>query len=101
MDIGAAVQHLNQGMKVQREGWNGKGMFLFRVDNGPDTTCEYHTASSSFEAPEQPYIAMYTAQGTVVPWLCSQTDLLAEDWQVVVEVKEDVFKEVPEQQPAT
>jgi hypothetical protein len=29
------------------------------------------------------YIAMKTAQGNVVPWLASQTDVLADDWQVV------------------
>ena len=29
------------------------------------------------------YIAMKTAQGNVVPWLASQTDMLAEDWVVV------------------
>ena len=28
------------------------------------------------------YVAMKTAQGNVVPWLASQTDLLAEDWYI-------------------
>jgi Protein of unknown function (DUF2829) len=31
----------------------------------------------------QPYIAMYTTDGTLVPWLCSQTDILAEDWEII------------------
>ena len=29
------------------------------------------------------YIAMKTAQDNVVPWLASQTDLLAEDWSII------------------
>lgn len=29
------------------------------------------------------YIAMKTAQGNVVPWLASQTDLLSDDWVIV------------------
>jgi hypothetical protein len=33
--------------------------------------------------PYQAYIAMKTVQGTVVPWLASQTDMLAEDWEVL------------------
>jgi hypothetical protein len=30
-----------------------------------------------------PYIYMRTAQGDLVPWLASQTDMLALDWEVV------------------
>jgi hypothetical protein len=30
-----------------------------------------------------PYVYMSTAQGDLVPWLCSQTDLLATDWEIV------------------
>jgi hypothetical protein len=33
--------------------------------------------------PYGPYVAMKTAQDNVVPWICSQTDLLAEDWMVI------------------
>jgi hypothetical protein len=32
-----------------------------------------------------PYVYMFTAQGDLIPWLCSQADLLARDWQVVIE----------------
>ncbi len=31
----------------------------------------------------QPYVFMHTADGGRVPWLCSQTDLLASDWVTV------------------
>jgi hypothetical protein len=70
MDIGEAVHRLNQGQKVRRAGWNGKGMWLEKQvpDSGSKMTL--------------PYVYMSTAQGDLVPWLCSQTDLLAKDWEV-------------------
>ena len=30
MDFGKAIELLKQGKLVQREGWNGKGLFVFR-----------------------------------------------------------------------
>ena len=70
-DIGWAVRCLKTGMKVSRKGWNGKGMWLeLQV---PDE----HSKMTL------PYVYMKTAQGDLVPWLCSQTDLLAKDWIVV------------------
>jgi hypothetical protein len=61
------------GAKVAREGWNGKGMHiqLQRPDEHSKMTL--------------PYIYMKTVDGHLVPWLASQTDLLAEDWMVVVD----------------
>lgn len=81
-----ALELIKEGKKVQREGWNGKGMFVFLV------------ASSTFKVNRPPLLGIYeegteinyhahidmkTADGQIVPWLASQTDVLAEDWQVV------------------
>jgi len=67
-DIGWAIAHLRLGQRVTREGWNGKGQFLeLQV---PDT----HSKMTL------PYVFITTVQGQRVPWLCSQTDLLACDW---------------------
>lgn len=68
MDIGEAVFHLEQGGKVARRGWNGKGMWL---------ELQVPDANSKMTLP---YVYMSTADGNLVPWLCSQTDLLAKDW---------------------
>jgi hypothetical protein len=69
--IGRAVEEIQGGNRVARKGWNGKNMYLeLQV---PDA-CSKMTL---------PYVYMRTAQGDLVPWLCSQTDLLAEDWVVV------------------
>ena len=71
MNIGFAVDRLRAGQRVTRSGWNGKNIWLElqRPDEHSKMTL--------------PYVYMKTAQDDLVPWLCSQTDLLAEDWQVL------------------
>jgi len=66
-----ALFALKQGSKVSRAGWNGKGMWL-----------ELQTPTELSKM-TLPYIYMFTAQGDTVPWLCSQTDMLADDWGLV------------------
>lgn len=84
MSFELALIALKKGMKVAREGWNGKGMFLYYV---PENSYPAVTEIAKREFGEMveygAYIAMKTAQGNVVPWICSQTDMLAEDWILV------------------
>lgn len=81
-DIGWAVNHMRNGKRVCRAGWNGVGMWLYYVPSA-DYTAQTDVAKEFIGrlVPYQAYIAMRTVQGTVVPWLCSQTDLLAVDWE--------------------
>ena len=86
-DFGSAIAKLKHGMKVARKGWNGKGMFLYYVSAGRypvKMEAAKNIADENGMVEYGAYIAMKTAQGNVVPWLASQTDMLAEDW---VEVK--------------
>ena len=89
MNFGKAIESLQAGLKVARAGWNGKGMFLVLI---PGSTIPVSADRPLGKAlPEkvgqvvqyQPHIDMYTAQGTLVPWLASQSDVLAQDWEVV------------------
>jgi hypothetical protein len=85
-DFGSAITALKNGYKVAREGWNGKGMFLYHVPANKyqfTTTIGESIADSDGKVEYGAYIAMKTAQGNVVPWLASQTDVLAEDWTVI------------------
>jgi hypothetical protein len=86
MNFGQAIEALKSGSKVAREGWNGKGMFLYHVpaQSYPAVT-EVAKATFGEQVPYGAYIAMKTAQNNVVPWLASQTDVLAEDWTIVLE----------------
>jgi len=74
-DIGWAVKQMHNGDAVRRSGWNGKGMWLVLV-TGPEWRCDL-----AKDAGRAPFVAMKTADGMFVPWLCSQTDLLAVDWE--------------------
>lgn len=67
MDFGQALGVLERGGTVSRSGWNGKGMWLWRcVPSDPSWL---------------PFIVMVTADGRNVPWLASQTDVQAQDWE--------------------
>lgn len=78
MNFGEAIEALKKGHYVQREGWNGKGMYIY-AKIMQRTVMRNHT-----ERTYDPVICMYTAQHTHQPgWLASQADILAEDWSVV------------------
>ena len=78
--FGDAVEILKKGLRVARAGWNGKGMWLGLVNTGYyDVGCSVVNDIDSL----LPWIGMKTADNKFVPWLASQTDVLAEDWQIV------------------
>ncbi|KAF6569182.1 DUF2829 domain-containing protein [Paenibacillus sp. EKM206P] len=83
MNFGQALEDLKAEKKVARAGWNGKGMWLQLY-----TPHEQEGIVTMIEGewrwlPLSPHILMKTADNKLVPWLASQTDALAEDWQVV------------------
>lgn len=86
MNFGHALQCLKDGKKVARARWNGKGMFLFLV-NG--STFQVNRAPLLGIYPEgttinyRPHIDMKTVDGEIVPWVASQSDLMAGDWLLV------------------
>lgn len=85
MKFSEALEHARQGAKIAREGWNGKGMFIFLV-NGDSIKEAIHNAygdptKDGYDVLD--FLMMFTAQQDLVPWLASQTDILAEDWCVL------------------
>lgn len=80
LNFGLALEALKQGQRLARAGWNGKDMWIGYVH--PHS---YDIFSIAFPSAMDllPFIAMKTADDKVVPWLASQTDLLAEDWMVL------------------
>lgn len=89
MDFGMAIVALKRGECVARKGWNEKGMFL-TLQGGSEVTGDlmrnegaknYYGISTVKICP---HIDMKAADGSyVVGWLASQTDMLAEDWEIV------------------
>ncbi len=68
MNFGEALHLLKHDRRVTRTGWNGAGQFL--ALQVPDSKSKM----------TQPYIYIRTVQNDLIPWLASQTDLLASDW---------------------
>lgn len=79
MNFGDAIRAMKDGKKVAREGWNGKGMFVFLVcptEIKTDANVGFYSVHQS--------IAMRTVDSSIViGWLASQVDMLAEDWVIV------------------
>ena len=93
MTFGEAIEALKKGYRVSRQGWNGKGMFLFLHEKmecesveGPDnvyikTITELKEKNGSVKF--VPVICMKAANDeVVVGWLASQTDMLSNDWTI-------------------
>jgi len=73
-DIGWAVTAMLRGNRVCRSGWSGKNMWI--AINNPS-----EDQPTTRQRMTRPYVYMKTAQGDYIPWLCSQADLLAGDWE--------------------
>ena len=86
LDFGMALQALKAGKRVAREGWNGKGMFVYYV-----RAAAYLAQSAVAKAyfgenayvPYAPYLALKGVDEKVSTWVPSINDVLAEDWVVL------------------
>jgi len=102
MTFGEAIEAVKSGKLVSRSGWNGKGMFIFqrpedslptdmivnKVKSLPDAFKKWVASNYGDSEIDKikftAYLCMKAADGTVVNgWLASQTDMLAEDWDIV------------------
>lgn len=98
MNFGEALQAVKDGKLIQREGWNGKGMFVFQrpqdvidvqiiqnIKSLPKSVKKYYANRSDLDTGIifTGYLCLKAADNTIVNgWLASQTDMLAEDWVV-------------------
>ena len=87
MDFSNALEGLKYDKdRIYRKGWNGKEMWIFLCR-------EYSTYDVPFNVDfdktlnrkRLPFIIMKTADNCLVPWLASQTDILADDWEIINE----------------
>lgn len=94
LTFGLAIEALKKGCKVARAGWNGKGMWLSLSGplHGREIAFENFWSGNNSEYAREnggsatvlPCVTMKTATGEILMgWLASQTDMLAEDWQIV------------------
>jgi hypothetical protein len=90
-DIGWAKEMMDLGKMVARSGWNGKNMYIYKVEAAsyPSTNNPINSQADTEPddmIPYKAYTAMRTVSGERVPWTCSQSDWFAEDY-VMAEVK--------------
>lgn len=108
MTFSGAIEALNKGAFVAREGWNGKGMFIYKVESSDATydqlrgrckdAIDYVYKHVKDDEPQtvqekvhiNAHIDMKAADDSiVVGWLASQTDMQADDWHIVQGVVEE------------
>jgi|ERR1700761_4417904 len=112
LSFGSAIEVVKHGGLIARSGWNGKGMFVFmrpadelsvdfiidKVKSLPKALKSHYMRQFAHTTAEQEagkgpdsvkvkftaYLCMKAADGTIVNgWLASQTDMLAEDWEIL------------------
>jgi hypothetical protein len=112
LNFGDAIKALKEGKLIARKGWNGKGMFVFmrpsdklsvevivnNVKSLPESIKNHFKSKFSWTQQEAidgygpdkelieftPYLCMKAADGSIINgWLASQTDMLAEDWEII------------------
>ena len=91
MNFGGALEALKQGKKVARQGWNGKGMWLWlkegtmvKSDWCHDPALKAIADNNGGEIEALGTICMKTADNKILSgWLASQTDMLSNDWLIV------------------
>lgn len=111
LTYGEALEAAKEGKLISREGWNGKGMFVFmrpadelsadfivnKVKSLPQAVKDYYsgkfndpTNNDTEVSPEHvfvkfsAYLCMKAADGSIVNgWLASQTDMLTNDWCIL------------------
>ena len=96
MNFGQAIEALKEGKCVAREGWNGKGMFIFKqvpcaIDNDtipkmqsvPDAAKEILTTRNQEPIYYSNQMVIVKPDGTIDSWVPSSSDVFAEDWIIL------------------
>lgn len=110
VDFGTAIKALKQGKRVQRQGWNGKGLFIFMqvpssvaIEIVPKMTSLPDSVKAEFEKRHnrlnvstgtfdpiyfnsityQNQLAMVYPDNKIYGWVASPSDVLEEDWIIL------------------
>lgn len=78
--FGDAIKYLNRGLKVKRQGWNGKNQHIELAKNISYVESGGNIVNCEHDAIGNMAIAFVGTSGVQMGWLASQSDMLAEDW---------------------
>lgn len=77
--FGHAVELIKIGHRLARKGWNGKGMYITLV-SGEYWSLDKHENSI---CEKRDWLGIKTIDNQFMPWVPSQSDVLAEDWIIL------------------
>ena len=101
LNFGQAIEALKDGKRVSREGWNGKGLFVFmqvpstisgeiipKMQSLPDTVKAEFAKRINEDLSIKPIsyknqLAMVYPDNTIYGWVASPSDMLEEDWCIL------------------
>ncbi len=101
LTFGHAIEALKKGLKVSREGWNGKGMFIFmqipaiidgsiipKMQSLPNSVKEqfqkrFDLDPANAQIKYKNQLAMVYPDNTIYGWVASPSDVLEEDWCIL------------------
>ena len=75
-----AVKYMKRGLKVKRQGWNGKNQYIELATNISYTNAAGEIVNCEHDAIGNKAVAFVGTSGVQIGWLASQADMLAEDW---------------------
>lgn len=78
--FGEAIKYVKRGLKVCREGWNGKGQYIQLATGISYAAPDGEIVNAEHDAIGNAAIAFHGTSGVQLGWLASQADMLAEDW---------------------
>ena len=79
-NFGEAIKYLKRGMRVARQGWNGKKQYIELASNISYMNAAGEIVNCQHDAIGNKAIAFVGTSGVQMGWLASQADMLAEDW---------------------
>lgn len=81
--FGEAIKYLKRGLKVKRQGWNGKNQYVelatcisYKNNAGEIVNVDHQNIGNKA-------LAFVGTSGVQMGWLASQADMLADDWYIV------------------
>lgn len=83
MTFGEAINMAKQGIKIARNGWNGKNQYVELATNISYVTAKGEVVNANHDAIGNQAFAFVGTSGVQLGWLASQTDMLSTDWYIV------------------
>lgn len=88
MTFGNALEAVQKGRKAARKGWNGKEQYIELAVQIHYSTFPGQEHFVFHEDIGSAAIVFVGTRGRQIGWLASQSDMLADDWYIIEDVKQ-------------